>query len=119
MRPRLLALTSLSLLTLVAACSAAPHEGASADSAALSADAGSGDVSPLTFREIKPILARTCGSCHDDEFSALADVKKDREIMIRKIENHEMPADDEDEQWLGSADGQAVLKYLKTSPELR
>jgi hypothetical protein len=117
MRPLLLAPTTLSLLTVLAACSAAPNEEAAADGAALSANAG--DVSPLTFREIGPILARRCGSCHDDEFATLAEVKKEREIMIRKIEDHEMPADDEDEQWLGSADGQAVLKYLKTSPELR
>jgi hypothetical protein len=108
---------SLSLLGVLAACSVAPDESASADSASLSTDAGSGDVSPLTFSKVGPILARTCGSCHDDEFARLADVKKDREIMIRKIEDREMPADDD--QWLDTANGRAVLEYLKTSPELR
>jgi hypothetical protein len=108
-----------SLLAVLAACSAASPDSTSASSAGLGTDAESADVSPLTFREIEPILARTCGTCHDDQFAKLADVKKDREIMIRKIENREMPADDEDERWLDSPDGHAVLNYLKTSPELR
>jgi hypothetical protein len=119
MRPFLPASAPVFLLATLSACSGAGVDNATASSAALSTDAGSADVSLLTFREIGPILARTCGTCHDDEFAKLADVKKDRELMIRKIEDREMPADDQDDLWLDSAEGQAVLKYLKTSPELR
>jgi hypothetical protein len=117
MRPLLRVTTSFALLAVLAACSAAQPDGAAAESAALSTDAGSVDVSPLTFREIGPILAHTCGSCHDDAFAQLADIKKDREDMIDAIEGRRMPADDD--RWLDTANGLAVLKYLKTSPELR
>jgi hypothetical protein len=114
MRLFVFASTIFALVAALTGCSARPQEPATSDNAALSADAG---VRPFTFREIEKILARTCGSCHEDEFTRLADVKKDREIMIRKIEGGEMPADQDD--WLDTANGKAVLEYLKTSPELR
>jgi hypothetical protein len=117
MRPFLLVSTSFALLGVLEACSAAQPDGASVESAALHGDAGSGAVSTLTFREIRPILAHTCGSCHDDGFAQLADVKAGRDDMIDAIEDRRMPADDD--HWLDTANGKAVLQYLKTSPELR
>jgi hypothetical protein len=118
MRPLHLAF-GLPILATLAACSAANSDGGATLSAALTTDGGSdaAAVSALTFREIGPILAETCGGCHNSDFNELADVKADRKLMISVIEGREMPADDD--RWLDTPNGQAVVAYLKTSPELR
>lgn len=98
---------------VVAVVDAGPAVDASATSDA--ADASAPAVP--TYAEVAPLIAAHCGTCHHSALATLAKVNAHKDDMIQVLEQHVMPRNDP--FWSDTPDGQALLTFLRESPELK
>jgi hypothetical protein len=113
---------SFALLALLAAggCAVDSSEDPSAPAATEDGTETTGDtaeeLTALTFATVGPKVAATCGGCHA-QFKTLPGIKADKAAMIAKITAGAMPKGNP--AWKKTADGKAVLKWLKTGADLK
>jgi hypothetical protein len=79
------------------------------------ADAEDAAVLP-SYAEVAPLLTGACRPCHWGSFDSLEKVKRNREAMRAMIADGRMPQGAP--TWKDTADGQKVLTFLTSSPDL-
>lgn len=126
---RIAILVAAAVTSALVACATADSEPSSISTAhdtvntTATADASTDDAADAsapalpTYNEVSPLIAAHCGSCHHSSFSTLAKVKAHQADMIDVLESHAMPKNDP--FWSDTADGQTLLSYLQSSPELQ
>jgi hypothetical protein len=80
-------------------------------------DAAVAAASPAPkFSDVETIIQNTCDRCHSNEFSTLTKVRDKRMRMLSKVSSGEMPRGNAG--FKDTPDGQTLLTYLTTSPDL-
>lgn len=96
---------------------------AATDAAAPSGDASidpAADASAPTvpsYDDVAPIVQASCAGCHDDQFATLDAIKENGPSMLILINKGRMPKGDP--TFKTSPDGQKLVTYLTSSPDLQ
>lgn len=76
------------------------------------------DPRTLTYADLKPIVDRNCVGCHNPNgrvrnktFDALAGIRRNARLMVRKLDRGDMPQGNTDFRF--TADGRALLGWLR------